>query len=292
MSTVASTPTPTEAPRRSANSDSWLRIEPSEGRVRLNLDELWAYRELLFFLTWRDVKIRYKQTVIGIGWAVIQPLLTMVLFTLVFNRVAKLGPEGVPYELWSLVGLVPWTFFQNGLTQSSQSLITNQNLIRKVYFPRLAISIASIMAGFVDFLVAFGLVFIAMAWFGVMPTWNILWLPAFLLLAIATALGVGLWLSAMNVQFRDVKYTVPFLTQMWLYGTPIAWPASALPEEWRTVVGINPMAGVAEGFRWALLGTNTQPGPMILVSAIVALALLVSGAYYFRRLEKTFADVV
>jgi lipopolysaccharide transport system permease protein len=269
-----------------------LRIEPSKGWVSLKLRELWEYRELLYFLTWRDIKVRYKQTVLGAAWAIIQPFFSMVVFSLFFGRLANMPSDGIPYPIFSYAALVPWTFFANGLAQSSNSLVGNAQLITKIYFPRLVAPFSSVLAGVVDFVLAFVVLLGMMLYYGVTPTVNIFWLPLFLLLALVTALGVGLWLSAMNVQFRDVRYTVPFLTQLWLFATPIAYPSSLLPEPWRTVYGLNPMAGVVEGFRWALLGTATRPGPIIAVSAVIALLLLISGAFYFRRMEKTFADVV
>lgn len=269
-----------------------LVIEPSRGWVGLKLRELWEYRELVYFLVWRDVKVRYKQTVLGALWAIIQPLFSMLVFTIVFGRLAKMPSDGIPYPLFSYAALLPWNYFAQGLSSSSDSLVGSANLIRKVYFPRLAIPIAAVCGGVVDFLIAFSVLLLMMAWFGVAPTANVVWLPLFLLLALVTALGVGLWLSALNVQYRDVKYTVPFLVQFWMYATPIVYPSSLLPEPWKTLYGLNPMAGVVEGFRWALLGVKTPPGPMLWLSAAAAVLLLISGAYFFRRMEKTFADVV
>ena len=269
-----------------------IRIEPSKGWVSLKLSELWAYRELIYFFIWRDLKVRYKQTVMGVSWAIIQPLFTMVIFSLFFGRLAGVPSDGVPYPVFSYAALVPWTFFANALTQASNSLVLNANMVKKVYFPRLTMPIATVFAGVVDFTLAFIVLVGMMLFFGILPTVNVITLPFFLALALATSLGVGLWLSAMNVQFRDVRYIVPFLTQAWLFATPVAYPSSLIPEPWRALYGINPMAGVVEGFRWALLGTDTAPGPMVIVSTLVALALLVSGAFYFRRMEKTFADVV
>lgn len=267
-------------------------IEPSQGWVDLDLRELWSYRELLYFLVWRDIKIRYKQTVLGASWAVIQPFFTMIVFSLFFGRLAKVPSDGLPYPVFSYAALLPWMFFANGLQQASNSLITNANLVKKIYFPRLAIPLATVLSGVVDFALAF-VVLLGMMWyFGIAPTLNVVWLPLLLLLALITSLGVSLWLSAMNVQFRDVRHAIPFLTQFWLFATPIAYSSTLLPEPWRTVYGLNPMAGVVEGFRWALLGTNTAPGPMILLSSLVAIVLLLSGAFYFRRMEKTFADVI
>ena len=269
-----------------------LRIEPTRGWVGLRLHEVVAYRELLFFLVWRDLKVRYKQTILGVAWAVLQPLLTMIVFALFFGRLARVPSDGVPYPLFAYTGLVPWTFFVTGLTMSSNSLVGSANLITKVYFPRLTIPLAPVLAALVDLALAFPLLFGLMWWHDATPTAHVVWLPLFIALAFATALGVGLWLSALNVHFRDVRHVVPFLTQLWMFATPIAYPSSLLPEKWRTLYALNPMVGVVEGFRWSLLGTSTRPGPMILVSSIAALVLLVSGAFFFRRMERTFADVV
>jgi lipopolysaccharide transport system permease protein len=269
-----------------------IHIEPPRGWIPLNLRDLWEYRELLYFLAWRDIKVRYKQTVLGASWAILQPFFTMVVFSLFFGKLAGIPSEGLPYPIFSYAALVPWQFFANGLTGSSDSVVASANLIRKVYFPRLVIPMAAVGSGIVDFLLAFLVLLGMMAFYGIVPTVNALWLPLLLLLALVTSLGAGLWLTAMNVQFRDVRYTVPFLVNAWMFATPIAYPSSLLDEPWRTLYGINPMVGVVEGFRWALLGTETQPGSMVLVSAAVAVSLLISGAYYFRRMEKSFADVV
>jgi lipopolysaccharide transport system permease protein len=269
-----------------------IRIEPSKGWVSLKLHELWDYRELLYFLTWRDIKVRYKQTALGAAWAIIQPVFTMVVFSLFFGKLAKIPSDGIPYPIFAYAALVPWTFFASSLSQSSNSLVGSANLIKKVYFPRLAIPISTVLSEVIDFFLAFVVLLGMMLYYGIMPSANIFYLPLFLVLALVTSLGVGLWLSAMNVQYRDVRYVVPFIAQFWMFATPIAYPSSLLPEPWRTVYGINPMAGVVEGFRWALLGTNTAPGPMVGVSSLAAVLILVSGAFYFRRMEKTFADVV
>ena len=269
-----------------------LRIAPSKGWVPLKLSELWEYRELLYFLVWRDIKVRYKQTALGATWAIIQPFLTMVVFSLFFGHLAKMPSDGIPYPIFSFAALVPWAFFANGLGQSSNSLVGSSNLITKVYFPRLIIPLASSFSGVVDFLIAFAVLIAMMLYYGLLPTLNALWLPLFLLLAMVTSLGVSLWLSALNVEYRDVRYVVPFITQFWLFATPIAYPSSLLHEPWRTIYGLNPMVGVVEGFRWALLGTKTAPGPIIAVSSAAALIMLVTGAFYFRRMEKTFADIV
>src|SRR5690606_34724172 len=248
-----------------------LRIQPSKGWVSLKLRELWEYRELLYFLTWRDIKVRYKQTVLGAAWAVIQPFMTMVVFSLFFGSLAQIPSDGVPYPIWSYTALVPWTFFATGLTASSNSPVGNANLIKKVYFPRLTIPIATVFSGVIDFVIAFIVLLLMMVFFGILPTMNIIFLPFFVLLAFVTSLGVGLWLSAMNVQFRDVRYTIPFLTQFWMFATPIAYPSSLIDNEvLRALYGLNPMAGVVEGFRWALLDADTAPNLIIIASSTAA----------------------
>ncbi len=274
------------------NDAQVIRIEPTKGWVALQLKELWAYRELLYFLVWRDVKVRYKQTVLGAAWAIIQPVMTMIVFSIVFGRLAKIPSDGIPYPLFALTGLVPWTFFAHGLSQASNSLVGSANLIKKIYFPRLSVPIAAVTSGLVDLSIAFVVLLGMMMYYGVLPTVHVVWLPLLLLITLITSLGVSLWLSALNVQFRDVRHVLPFLTQFWFYATPIAYPSSLLSEPWRTLYSLNPMVGVIEGFRWALLGAQTAPGPMVVVSALAALAILVSGTFYFRRLEKTFADVI
>lgn len=267
-------------------------IQPTQGWGGIRWRELWEYRELVYFLIWRDIKVRYKQTILGAAWAVIQPFCTMVVFSLFFGRLGKIPSDGIPYPIFSYAALVPWTFFAQGVSQSSNSLVGSANLIKKVYFPRLAMPVATVLSGTVDFILAFVVLLGMMLYFGIVPTINVVWLPLLLLLALVTSLGTGLWLSAMNVQFRDVRYITPFLIQFWLFASPIAYPSSLLSEPWRTLYGINPMVGVVEGFRWTLLGTGTAPGPIIIVSIMAALALLVSGAYYFRYMEKTFADII
>ena len=269
-----------------------VHIRPSTGWVSLRLKELFEYRELLYFLVWRDVKVRYKQTALGASWAIIQPFFTMIVFSLFFGKLAKIPSDGVPYPIFSFAALVPWSFFATSLTNTSNSLVGSANLIKKVYFPRLAIPIATVLSGLVDFGVAFLMLIAMMFWYRMVPTANVLWLPLLVLLAFVTSLGVGLWLSAMNVQYRDVKYVVPFLTQFWLFATPVAYPSSLLTGRWREVYALNPMVGVVEGFRWALLGTRTEALGVIAVSSVTAVVILISGAYYFRRMERTFADVV
>jgi len=269
-----------------------ILIQPTRGWGGVRLRELWERRELLYFLVWRNIRVRYKQTVLGAAWAILQPFITMVVFTFFFGHLGKIPSDGFPYPLFSFAALVPWSFFSNALTQSTSSIVDNANLIKKVYFPRLLVPISTVISGLVDFGLAFVVLIGMLFAYGVQPTVKVLFLPAFILLALVTALGVGLWLSAANVQFRDVKHIVPFLTQVWLFITPIAYPSSLLPDQWRILYGMNPMVGVVEGFRWALLGSETTPGGMLVVSAVVSVTLLVSGTYYFRRMERGFADVV
>jgi lipopolysaccharide transport system permease protein len=267
-------------------------IQPSRGWVSLKLHELWEYRELLYFLVWRDVKVRYKQTVLGAAWAIIQPFMAMVVFSIFFGKLAKMPSDGIPYPLFAYAALVPWGFFANGLSQASNSLVGSSHLITKVYFPRLVVPISSVISGIVDFVLAFLVLLGMMLYFGIFPTINVVWLPFLLLLAFVTALGVGMWLSALNVEFRDIRYVLPFMTQFWMFATPIVYPSSLLSEPWRTIYGLNPMVGVVEGFRWALLGTQTAPGPIVIVSSMAAVMILIGGAFYFRKMEKTFADIV
>jgi lipopolysaccharide transport system permease protein len=269
-------------------------IEASSGWAPIRFRELWQYRETLYFLVWRDIKVRYKQTAIGIAWAIIQPLMTMLVFTVFLGRLAKVPSDGIPYPLFALSALVPWTFFANGLQQSTHSLVSSSSLITKVYFPRLMIPTARILAGVPDLALAF-LLLLGLEWhYGMSPILaRLLWLPGFVLLAFATALGIGFWLSALNVKFRDVQHAVPFIVQIWLFSSPIAYPSSLVPEAWRTVYALNPMVGVVEGFRWALLGIGRPPDRLtVLVSASVAAALLVTGAFFFRRVERRFADII
>ena len=267
------------------------RLKPSRGWVSLRLRELWAYRELVYFLVWRDIKVRYKQTVLGAAWAVLQPVATMIVFSIFFGRLAGMPSDGLPYPLFNYAALVPWTFFANGLSQSALSLVGSSNLIKKVYFPRLAIPLSAVCGGSVDFAMALLVLFIMQAYYGVYPSANVLWLPVFILMAFMTSLGTGLWLSALNVRYRDVKYTLTFLVQFWMFATPIAYPSSLVQEKWRWLFGLNPMAGVVESFRWALLDTKTQPDRMILLSFFVASCILAGGLFYFRQVEKSFADL-
>jgi len=266
------------------------RIEPSKGWTSLNLRELWAYRELLYFFVWKDLKVRYKQTILGVAWAILQPIITMIIFSLFFGQL-DVPSDGLPYPIFNFAALVPWTFFENALGNASNSLVINANMLKKIYFPRMTLPIATVLSGLVDFSLAFIILLGLMLFYGRVPTINVLWLPLFLLLALVTSLGVSLWLSAMNVQFRDIRYTIPFLARAWFFITPITYASSLLEGPWKTIYGLNPMVGVVDGFRWALLGTDTAPGPIILVSSLTALILFVSGAYYFRRMEKDFADI-
>lgn len=269
-----------------------LVIRPSKGWVALNLMDLLNYRELIFFLTWRDISVRYKQTILGVAWAIIQPFFTMVVFTIFFGQLGKIPSDGLPYPVFSFCALLPWQLFAYSLTESGNSLIANQNLITKVYFPRVVIPMAATMGGLLDFVIAFVMLLGMMLFYQIRPTLAVWTLPLFVLLALITAMGTGLWLSALNVEFRDVRYTIPFLTQFWMFITPIAYPASIVPEQWRVLYGINPMVGVVEGFRWALLGNGNPPGPLMVVSVLAAIGLFVSGLYYFKRMERSFADKV
>lgn len=268
------------------------RIEPSRGWISLGLRDLWQYRELLLFLAWRDIKVRYQQTALGAAWAVIQPLFTMLVFTVFFGRLAKVPSDGIPYPLFAYSALLPWQLFAYALTESSNSVVANERLITKIYFPRLVVPLASILAGLVDFAISFALLIGMMAWYGVRPTWAVLTLPFFVIFTMATALGVGLWLCALNVQYRDVRHTLGFIVQFWLIASPVAYSSTLVPARWRPFYGLNPMAGVIEGFRWALLGKAQAPGAMLWVSGVVVAVVLVGGLYYFRRMEKTFADLV
>jgi lipopolysaccharide transport system permease protein len=267
-------------------------IEPPRRWVPLDLKELWEHRELVYFLAWRDIKVRYKQTALGVSWAIIQPVFAMVVFSLFFGRLGGMPSDGLPYPLWSFAALVPWTFFSQGLVQSANSLVLSQNLLRKVYFPRLAIPLGTVLSAALDFVLAFVVLVGLMVFYGVEPTLRVLWVVPLALLAFIAALGAGLWFAALSVRYRDVRYVVPFLVQFWLFATPIAYPSTLLPERWRALYALNPMTGVVEGFRWALLGANTRPGPMLAVSTLAAIAILIGGAFYFRSMERTFADLV
>lgn len=270
-----------------------LIIRPRRPLSWFDAKEVWAFRELLWFLTWRDIKVRYKQTVLGAGWALLQPLLTMVVFSIFFGRLAGVPSDGLPYPLFAFAGLVPWTLFAFALTQSSMSLVQSSQLVTKVYFPRILLPVSSTLAGVVDLVIALVVLLAMGAWYGVSPRpAALLVLPLLLALTLATATGVGLWLSAINAQFRDVRYTLPFITQVWLFLTPIAYPTSLLSDRWAAVYAINPMVGVVEGFRWSLLGSAAPVGREIAISSLVAVTLLVTGIAYFKRMERAFVDVL
>lgn len=267
-------------------------IAPVRGWVPVRLGELWEYRELLAFLVWREIKIRYQQTALGIAWAIVQPFMTMVVFSIFFGRLAGMPSEGLPYPVFTFCALLPWQLFAFALTESSSSVVANQRLVSKVYFPRLIMPIAAVGVGLADFVVAFGVLLLLMAYYGLAPGLAILTVPLWVGLAALTALGAGLWLSALNVWYRDIKYTLPFLTQVWMFVTPVIYPVSLVPERWRALYALNPMVGVVEGFRWALLGSNAVPIATVLTSVAAAAVMLVSGLFYFRRMERTFADVI
>ena len=282
-----------EVKKKLPRPEVYLRLEPSKGWSHLGLRELWEYRELLFFLTWRDVSVRYKQTFLGAAWAVIQPFMTMVVFTIFFGGLAKISTDGLPQPIFYYAGLVPWTFFSNSVSNAATSVVSNSALFTKVYFPRLAMPISDILAALVDFSIAFLVLIGMMLFYGIVPTINIIWLPIFLLVACITALGVGLWLAAINVRYRDVRYMVPFLLNLWMFATPVAYPSSLIENPLiLAVYQLNPMAGVIEGFRWALLGSGQPPSLSTLISVAISVVVFISGLFYFRRMEKTFADIV
>lgn len=275
-----------------SSSLSLLTIDSTRSGVGRHWRELWAYRDLLRFLIWRDISVRYKQTVLGASWAILQPFLTMLVFSVLFGRLAGIPSDGVPYPIFSYCALLLWQFFATGVTSATNSLVGSANLLTKVYFPRLLIPVASVLPAVADFGLAFSVLLAMLAYYRIAPTWNVLWLPAFFALALLTTLGIGIWLSALNVEYRDVRYVVPFLIQLSLLASPIGYPSSLVPERWRFLYGLNPLAGVIEGFRWALLGTPGAPGRLVAVSTVTAVALLIGGLVYFRRVEEEFADVV
>jgi lipopolysaccharide transport system permease protein len=281
-------------------SQETLIIKPIKGWASLNLSDLWRYRELIYFLIWRDIKVRYKQTILGASWAILNPFFTMIVFTIFFGRLAKVSTGDIPYPIFSFTGLLPWGLFTKALSDAGRSMISNRSMITKIYFPRLVIPIASVLSGLVDFALSFVVLIGMMIYYNVLPgsTYHvslspaILTLPLFLLLSIVTALGIGLWLSALNVIYRDVNYIIPFLTQFWLFVTPIAYPITLVSEKWRILFWLNPMTGVVSGFRWATLGNEAAPDPLIWVSVLISLVVLASGLVYFRRMERTFADTI
>ena len=273
-------------------TQSTVIIEPKKGLFQLDLKGIWQYRELLYFLVWRDLKVRYKQTVIGIGWAVVQPFVTMVIFTVIFGVLAKIPSDGIPYPIFAYSALLPWNYFATALQRCVVSVVGDAALVSKVYFPRLILPLAGTISGFADFFVSFLLLLGMMAFYGLHLSWTVLVLPFFLMLALSTALAVGLWLSALNVRYRDVGHTIPFLMQIWMYASPIVYPASMIPEKYRFFYSLNPMAGVIEGFRWALLGKQSPDFAVMAISVAVVLFLILGGLVFFRNMEKTFADVV
>ncbi len=279
------------APER-AVAPSVVVVTPPRGWAALNLRDLWAHRDLVYFLAWRDVKVRYAQASIGVAWAVLQPLLMMVVFTVFLGRLAKVPSDGIPYPVFAFSGLLPWTYFSNATGTATESLVSSSNLVSKVYFPRLAIPLAALLSWLPDLLVATGMLIMMMLAYGLMPAWTTVLLPVFALYALLAASSVSVWLSALNVAYRDVRYAVPFLIQLWLFATPVVYPASLVPGRFRALFGLNPMAGVVEGFRWGLLGRGHPPWALMGVSAAVALVLLVGGLYHFRRVEHGFADVI
>lgn len=283
----------TQITKATSHEPPMIYIKPSTGLAALNLRDLWVYRELVFFMVWRDLKVRYKQTMLGAAWAIIQPVMTMLVFNFIFGRVAKVPSDGIPYPIFSYTALLPWGLFVAALNQASRSLTSNQNMITKIYFPRLVLPLSSILAGLVDFAIAFVILIGMMIYYRVTPSWNALWaLPLFLLLSLVTALGVALWLSAINVQYRDVNYALPFLTQFWLFITPVAYSSKIISANWQLIYSLNPMAGVVNGFRWALLNAGNGPDAAVWVSAGISLLILVSGLFYFRNMERTFADMI
>ena len=278
--------------QREESSIPVILVRPSKGWASLNLGELWRYRELVYFFIWRDIKVRYKQTLLGAAWAIIQPFFVMVIFNIFFGKLAKIPSDGIPYPIFSYVALLPWQLFENGVRKAGNSLVSGRNLLTKVYFPRLAIPIATVIAGLVDFALALTILLGMMWFYDYSPTKWILFTPLLLILALVTALGTGLWLSALNVTYRDIGYIIPFIIRVWFFLTPITYSASIVPEEYQTIYALNPMTGVIQGFRWAMLGVGEPPSVLILASTVAAVSIMISGLFYFRRMERTFADVV
>jgi lipopolysaccharide transport system permease protein len=285
-------PPQTAPPPLHSGATTTIRIEPPRGFLELRLREVWAYRELLYFFVWRDVKVRYKQTVIGVAWVVLQPLLTMGVFTLFFGRLAKLPSDGLAYPVFYFSALVPWNYFATALQSCTAVVVDNQNVITKVFFPRLVLPLSAVVSGLVDFAIGLAVLCVVLAVYGIRPGLAALWLPVLLLLAVLTALGVGLWMSALNALYRDVRYVVPFLMQFWMFASPVAYPSSLVPQRWRWLYGLNPMAGVIDGFRWALTGHGQPPGPLLLASTAAVALVLVGGLFFFQRMEGTIADRV
>jgi len=292
MKTTATPLIESSSPATDVSADYTVVIRPNKGFSKLDLVALWEFRELFYFLVWRDVKIRYKQTVIGAAWAIVQPVMTMVVFTVIFGNFAKIPSDGLPYAIFSYTALLPWNYFSQAIARSGNSLVGDANLIKKVYFPRLIIPLASVSSPLVDFFVSFLVLLAMLAWFGIAPGWSVLVLPLFLVLAFMTALAVGLWLSPLNARYRDIRYTIPFLTQLWMYASPVVYSVSMVLEKWRLIFSLNPLAGVIEGFRWALLGKGNPAIGAIMISACVVLMLLLGGVFFFKRMERYFADIL
>lgn len=288
----ALTEAPAASPPTAPLPAPYLVLVPDSPWFRLNLREVWNYRELLLFLTWRDIKVRYRHTVLGAAWAVLQPFTAMVIFSIVFGQLAKLPSDGIPYPIFTYAALLPWNFFAGALTRATTSLVSSAHLMTKVYFPRLLIPLSAMMSSLVDFAFAFVILLGMMVVYGVVPSWRLIALPFLLLLALAAAFGMGLWLSALNVRYRDVTYIVPFVTQVWLYASPVAYSSSLIPVQWQWLYGLNPMVGVIEGFRWALLGTTWQPGGQVLLSTVIVIVVLFTGLLYFHRIEDKIVDIV
>ncbi|MEP6959272.1 MAG: ABC transporter permease [Nitrospirota bacterium] len=267
-------------------------IRSQRGLASLNLAEVWQYRELLYFLVWRDIKVRYKQTFIGAGWAIFQPAMTMVIFTVVFGKMVKIPSDGLPYAVFAYTGLLPWTYFSQALSRSGTGLVSNAHLITKVYFPRLIIPLSDVITPAVDFVFAFLLLLGLIAWYGIAPSWGLLALPLFFFMAMITALAAGLWLSPLNVRYRDIGHTIPFLIQFWMFASPVVYPVSLVPESWRFVYSLNPMVGVIEGFRWGLLGKENPDFSVMLISTVAVLLLFIGGLVFFKRMERNFADII
>jgi len=291
-SLTASPQSESDSPPLHFSASSVLRIEPPRGLFELPLREVWAYRELLYFFVWRDVKVRYKQTAIGVLWVILQPVMNMLVFTLFFGRLAKLPSDGLPYPIFYFAALIPWIYFSSSLQSATNVVVENQRLITKVYLPRLILPISAVLSALVDFAIGFMLLSIFCFAYRILPTLAVLWLPVLLLLALLTALGVGLWLSALNALYRDVRYVIPFVVQFWMFASPVAYPSSLVPERWRWLYGLNPMAGVVDGFRWAITGHGHAPGLLLLASAFAVVLVLLGGLVFFNRMETTVADRV
>jgi len=268
------------------------RLQATKGWVSLDFKEIFLFKDLLYFLTWKEIKVRYRQTIMGMSWAVLQPFFTMVVFSIFFGKLAKMPSDGIPYPLFCYSAMLPWLLFANGVTKSANSLVSNAPLLKKVYLPRIFLPLSTIVSGLIDFILAFIILIGMMFYYGMTPTVNIIWLPFFILFAVCASFGVGVVLSALNVQFRDVRFLVPFMVQLWMFLTPVVYPTSLLAERWQLLYSLNPMVGVVDGFRWALLGVGSRPGSSIIISLLVVLVLLIGGVFYFRRMEKIFADVV